>query len=72
MDPSPRTLQFPGGSPLDALVSLMQDNPEIRDDLLAAGSREEIQTILRHCGWPLEGPLGRLDPETLRDAFRCG
>lgn len=72
MDPSSRSLQRPCGHPLDALVALMQDNPEIRHDLLAAASRDEIQATLRHFGWPTDGPLGRLDPEQLRDAFRCG
>jgi hypothetical protein len=69
-DPSFNTLRHPRPSHLDALVALMQDNPEIRRDLLAADSRDQIQTILRQVGQPIEGDLSHLDPEQLRDAFR--
>lgn len=70
LDPSFKTLRHPRRSHLDALVALMQDNPELRRDLLAAESRLEIQTILKQVGQPVEGDLIHLDPEQLRDAFR--
>lgn len=49
----------------------MQDNAAIREELLAAGSSREIDQILRRIGQPLDGALVHLDPEQLRDAFRC-
>lgn len=57
---------------LDALMALMQDNPDIREELLAASSHQELRASLQRLGLPLEGTLSALDPEQLRDAFRAG
>lgn len=70
MDQSSRALPHPAGN-LDGLVALMQDKAAIRQELLAAGSSEEIRQILHRIGQSLDGDLAQLDPEQLRDAFRC-
>ena len=70
MDPS---TQPPGAAPinrLDALVALMQDNAEIRQQLLAATSHDGITAILRKVNPSLAGGPEAIDPEALRDAFR--
>lgn len=72
MDPGCHTQPHPPTHQLDALVALMQDNPAIRDELLAAGSAQELRTSLHRLGLPLEGDQTLLDPELLREAFRCG
>lgn len=72
MEPGCRTQPHPPTHQLDALVALMQDNPAIRDELLAAGSPQELRTSLHRLGLPLEGNPILLDPELLREAFRCG
>lgn len=72
MDTGCRTQPHPARHQLDALVALMQDNPAIRAELLGAGSPQELRTSLHRLGLPLGGDQTLLDPELLREAFRCG
>lgn len=71
MQPNGPTQPHLPGHQLDALVALMQDNAAIREELLAAGSAQAIRASLHRLGLPLEGDPILLDPELLREAFRC-
>ena len=56
---------------LDNLVALMKDNAPLRQELLEARSSDEIRTILQRFGQQIGGTIAPVDPEQLRDAFRC-
>lgn len=71
MDPSKPSARPSAISSLDSLVALMQDNSMLRQALLEATSSDQIQTILHRFGQPLAEGHDPVDPEQLRDAFRC-
>jgi hypothetical protein len=71
MDPYPPTTSPSVIRSLDNLVALMHDNGTLRQELLRASSSDEISTILLRFGQQLGGTIAPVDPQLLRDAFRC-